>query len=211
MSLKLLDMYCCAGGAAKGYHDAGYDVTGVDILFQKNYPYKFIQGDAIEYLLAYGHEFDLIHASPPCQFYSVLTSPSRKNNHPDLISPTRNALLKVGKPYIMENVSGARRELKNPIMLCGSMFGLPIQRHRYFELSWSSLILTPTCKHDFEPVLISGTSRKIRNGRRAFESTNSEKSSAIGIDWMLTKELDEAIPPVYTKFLGEQYLNSLKW
>ena len=206
MRPKLLDLFCCAGGAAKGYHDAGFDVTGIDIMNQPRYPYKFIQADALEYVAAHGHEFDAIHASPPCQRYSVLTGARHRDKHPYLIKPVREALLISGKPYIIENVSGARRELMNPVLLCGTMFGLPIFRHRYFELSWTCMLMVPPCQHDIVPVLVSGTSRRIVNGKRSMETLVADKRAAIGIDWMVGKELDEAIPPAFTKFIGEQLL-----
>ena len=97
MRPKILDLFCCAGGAAKGYHDAGFDVTGIDIMNQPRYPYKFIQADALEYVAAHGHEFDAIHASPPCQRYSVLTGARHRDKHPDLIKPVREALILSGK------------------------------------------------------------------------------------------------------------------
>lgn len=204
--LKLLDLFCSAGGAGYGYHLAGFEVTGVDIAKQPRYPFEFIQGDAIEYVLAHGHEYDAIHASPPCQRYSILTPPDKKQGHADLISPVRQALRQVGKPSVIENVPGARKELINPILLCGSMFGLPIERHRYFELSWADILMLPLCAHLQNPVLISGVTTKLgANGKRN-ESVKAVKNAAIGIDWMIVKELDEAIPPAFTKFIGEQLL-----
>ena len=111
---RLLDLYCCAGGAGAGYHLAGFDVVGVDIEKQGNYPFHFIQADAIQYLLKHGHEFDVIHASPPCQAHSNAQK-IQGNNHVDLIDPTRDALISIGKPWIIENVMGA--PLINPITL----------------------------------------------------------------------------------------------
>lgn len=206
--MKILDLYCCAGGAGMGYHNAGFEVTGIDNRPQKNYPFKFIQADAIEYLNEHHHEYDAFHASPPCQRYSVLTQPENKFNHPDLIGPTREALLLTGKPFLIENVPGARKLLINPVMLCGSMFELSIQRHRYFELSWTSLIMTPPCKHDCQPVLISGVTKRLTDGKRKMPSV-AQRKIAIDIDWMVEVELDEAIPPAYTKYLGEILINHL--
>lgn len=211
MAYKLLDLFCCAGGAAYGYHQAGFEVTGIDNVPQKRYPYRFIQADALEYVAEHGHEYDAIHASPPCQAYSILTGSKHRDKHQELIIPVRKLLISSGKPYVMENVAGARKLLVNPVMLCGSVFGLPIHRHRYFELSWTQLIMVSKCKHDFEPVLISGTTRRQRNGRRVGEYIKSEKAAAIGIDWMIGKELDEAIPPAFTHYLGEHLLQHLNY
>lgn len=120
---KLLDLFCGAGGAAMGYHRAGFEVTGIDINPQPHYPFKFIQADAMTYPLG---GFDCYHASPPCQRYSILTRglhQDRIENYPDLIAPIRDRLLHTGKPYVIENVEGARKLLINPVKLCGTMFG----------------------------------------------------------------------------------------
>jgi DNA (cytosine-5)-methyltransferase 1 len=140
--MKLLDLYCGAGGAAMGYHRAGFEVVGVDINPQKHYPFEFHQGDAIEYLREQGKEFDVIHASPPCQRYSKSVKKINRKNHPDLIFNTRTQLITSCRPYIIENVPGS--PLINPIVLCGTMFGLDVKRHRLFE---SNAILTnpPQC------------------------------------------------------------------
>lgn len=133
---RLLDLYCCQGGATKGYQDAGFVVTGVDLAPQPRYRQlnpDFHQADAIEYVLAHGREFDFIHASPPCQFDSDCQR-IMDREHPDLIGPTREALEAVGVPYVIENVAGARAKLRQPVELCGLMFGLTrTYRHRYFE------------------------------------------------------------------------------
>lgn len=136
--MKLLDLYCGAGGAAEGYRRAGFtDIVGVDIRDQPRYPFWFWQGDALEYLARYGREFDAIHASPPCQQYSrtrkILEGKGLPNKHPDLIAPTREALRACGRPYIIENVPGA--PLLDPVVLCGTQFGLRVYRHRLFEAS----------------------------------------------------------------------------
>lgn len=209
---KILDMFCCAGGAAKGYNDAGFVVTGIDHRWQKRYPYTFVLADAIEYFKSHHHMYDAFHASPPCQRYSELTPVDRKESHPDLIAPIRELFLETGKPYIIENVPGARNELINPVMLCGSVFGLNTHRHRYFELGWNGLIMVPKCKHDFIPTVVSGTTKRLENGKRR-EHTIAECKKAMGIDWMIRKEIDQAIPPAYTKFLGEhlyQHLESIR-
>src|SRR3990167_5935443 len=117
-----------------GYHRAGFEVVGVDHLPQKHFPFEFHQDDALEYLAKHGREFDVIHASPPCQHYSAMQH-IKKNKHkwPDLVGPVREGLLVAGKPYVIENVVGA--PLRVDLMLCGTMFGLGIIRHRIFESS----------------------------------------------------------------------------
>ena len=202
--MKLLDLFCCGGGAGMGYHRAGFDVTGVDIAHQPRYPFQFIQGDALEYLAAHGHEFDAIHASPPCQGYSHLTPEASKGNHEKLIPAVRELCQKTGKPYCIENVAGARRELETPVMLCGSMFGLRTQRHRFFEVNFP-LEAPAKCDHSEIPLLVTTASKASRELR--FKLGMKPKSVenaplAYGIDWLTFSELKEAIPPAYTQFIG---------
>lgn len=198
--MRLLDIFCGAGGSAAGYARAGFEVTGVDIAPQPRYPYAFILGDALDYARTHGHEYDAIHASPPCQRYSQATPNSHKANHPDLIEPTREVLTAIGRPYVIENVPGASRHLQNPVRLCGSMFGLPLRRHRYFEIVPMLPILTPQCDHSRPIILITGTRK--RKGQTAMEYTMAQCSAAAGINWMTRKEIDQAIPPAYTHFIG---------
>ena len=120
--MRALDLFCGAGGASMGLHRAGFDVVGVDIVPQKHYPFTFIQADALTFPL---DGFDFVWASPPCQFASVLTAQHR-HKHSNLIPAIRERLQAAGVPYLIENVAGARSHLRNPIMLCGSMFGLQI-------------------------------------------------------------------------------------
>lgn len=126
----LLDLFCGAGGAAEGYHRAGFDVVGIDINPQPRYPFRFIQGDALDVSL-WPVGVDVIHASPPCQALSTQTPD--KSKHLNLIPATRDVLVGSGLPYVIENVEGARRSMVDPIRLCGSSFGLDVRRHRYFE------------------------------------------------------------------------------
>jgi DNA (cytosine-5)-methyltransferase 1 len=203
--MKLLDLFCGAGGAGMGYHRAGFEVVGVDIKQQPHYPFEFHQADALEYLAEHGSEYDVIHASPPCQRYSEITPPQYRDNHPDLIAATREALIKTGKPYVIENVEGARYLLKSPIVLCGSMFGLGVWRHRYFEIYPEIHALLPPCNHSFLPVLITGTTRR-KTGR--FEYTAQQCRDASGLDWMTRKGMDEAIPPAYTEWIGRRILEA---
>ena len=191
-----------------GYYRAGFDVTGIDIASQKHYPFEFIQADALEYIADHGSEYDVIHASPPCQHYSEETPMDCRDNHPDLIAPVRELLRATGKPYVIENVEGARSWLLNPVMLCGSMFSLPIFRHRYFE-TWPHWYMSPrTCDHSFVPVMITGTTR--RKGVKRADAPVALRREAIGIDWMVITELDEAIPPAYTEWIGNQLMTYLE-
>ena len=152
MRPRLLDLFCGAGGCSVGYNRAGFDVVGVDAAPMPRYPFEFHQGDALEYLTAHGHEFEAIHASPPCQFYSNLRHmPNAKKTHLDLVAPTRAALVTTDKPDVIENVPGA--PLLNPTMLCGTMFGLgtgeaDLRRHRLFETNWPLVLYFGMfCKH----------------------------------------------------------------
>ena len=189
-----------------GYHLAGFDVVGVDIAPQARYPFEFRQADALEYLREHGQEFDAVHASPPCQAYSNLTPDTHKGNHEKLIPALREELKRCGKPYIIENVAGARRELASPVMLCGSMFGLRTQRHRFFETSFQ--VLPPCgCDHSELPLLVttaSKASRELRFKLGMKPKTVDNAPLAYGIDWLSFAELKEAIPPAYTEFLGLQ-------
>lgn len=186
-----------------GYHRAGFEVVGVDIKPQKNFPFEFHQADAMTYPL---EGFDVIHASPPCQRYSQCTPPQNRENHPDLINAIRERLLMNNRPFVIENVPGARSLLISPIMLCGTMFGLKIFRHRYFECSQAVKCLTYSCNHHKLPVLITGTTRR-KTGR--FEYSAQECRDASGLDWMTRKEMDQAIPPAYTEFIGKQLMEAL--
>jgi DNA (cytosine-5)-methyltransferase 1 len=152
--MRLLDLFCGAGGAAMGYSRAGFtEIVGVDNRPQKRYPFTFVLGDALAYVRKHGREFDAIHASPPCQKYTTLRGMwNHKTDHPDLVGPTRRMLQEIGCPYAIENVPGSPL-LRGSLMLCGTMFGLTtadgrgeLQRHRYFELSHSGG-LAPPCQH----------------------------------------------------------------
>jgi len=206
---RLLDLFCGAGGAAMGYYLAGFEIVGVDIKPQPHYPFEFYQADALEFVVEHGAEFDAIHASPPCQAYSWCTPVPYRARHPDLIAIVRVLLEETGKPFVIENVPGARHLLREPVMLCGTMFNLPLWRHRYFEI-WPRLS-TPIqlrCNHTTLPVLVSGTTRRKVGGR--FEYSIAEKREAMQIPWMTTRELDQAIPPVYTEWIGKRILEELE-
>ncbi len=203
--MRLLDLFCGAGGAAMGYSRAGFDeIVGVDIKPQPRYPFHFVQGDALDFCRSFGAGFDAIHASPPCQHYSVNTKQhGTMAQHVDAVASTREVLASTMRPYIIENVVGA--PLLNPVLLCGSMFGEPqLRRHRLFESN--VCLMTMPCQHKSQRRCISvtghagGSSR--RDGER-FGSTETWKT-IMGIDWMTGYELAQSIPPRYTLFLGRQ-------
>lgn len=207
--MRILDTFCGAGGAGMGYYRAGFEVVGVDIEPQPHYPFEFHQADALEYIAEHGHEFDAIHASPPCQRYSSMTKRwGRSESHPDLIAATRNLLIETGKPYIIENVVGA--PLIQPILLCGSMFpSLQVRRHRLFELSF--YILTMSCDHESQGEIVGvyghSGGRSTRDNIK-FHSVDDWRL-AMGISWMTGRELAESIPPAYTQFIGAHLLEVL--
>ena len=198
---RLLDAFCGAGGCSVGYHRAGFDVVGVDNHHQKNYPFEFIQADALGFIAEHGREFDVIHASPPCQAYSRATAwRGDRETHPDLIGVTRTALLGTGIPYVIENVQEARSLLVKPVMLCGSHFGLPVRRHRYFEIPILGLLLTPCCQH-------RATDYSHDHGKK---QTETQYRDAMQCQWMTVQEARQAIPPAYTEWLGAQLLATLE-
>jgi DNA (cytosine-5)-methyltransferase 1 len=209
--MKLLDLYCKAGGASKGYQLAGFEVVGVDIKKQKRYPYEFIQADCLELMkdMDFLRSFDVITASPPCQTHSITqhlrNAQGKSTDKIDLIPQTREALVASGKPYVIENVPGS--PLINPIRMCGSSFGLKVRRHRLFE---SNIQLTNSiCNHKEQgkPVGIYGSMRdEIPKGDHTAKSIEQARE-AMGIDWMIWGELVEAIPPVYTETIGKQILS----
>jgi DNA (cytosine-5)-methyltransferase 1 len=217
MKPRLLDLFCCAGGVAVGYDRAGFEVIGVDIAPQPNFPFEFIHADAMRLPIDFLRSFDAIHASPPCQSYSDLAKRNRNGHEwPRLIEPVREMLIKTGKPYVIENVDGA--PLRNPVVLCGTMFkGLRVLRHRLFEANF--LILAPP--HGKHPKVHTFDKRKSHYGKtndmRDFvqvtgggNCTIVAARDAMGIDWMNKNELNEAIPPAYTEFIGRQLLNHLR-
>lgn len=186
-----------------GYHQAGFDVVGVDINPQPNYPFTFVQGDALEYLGLYGHRYDAIHASPPCQFATEASQVWRaKGKHyENLIPDTREALKKTCKPYVIENVPGAAKWLINPVYLNGAMFGMLVHRERLFECSFEvPLLLLPQLKKPVKmgrPVKAGDVIQPVGN----FSGVEYARNQ-MGISWMSQRELAQAIPPAYTKYIG---------
>lgn len=191
-----------------GYHRAGFDVTGVDIKPMPRYPFAFIQADALEYCREHGHEYDAIHASPPCQAYSSLKARHPEKEHPDLVAPTRDLLVSIGVPWVIENVMPA--PFQSGIVLCGEMFGLRTARHRRFE---SSVYM-------FQPEHIPHSAKTSTRKRKACWDAGLHVSVtgnvgtyvgslAMGIDWMTAAELSQAIPPAYTEYIGRELLGAI--
>lgn len=205
--MRLLDLFCCAGGAAKGYHDAGFtDIIGVDINPQPRYPYSFVQGDALEYVAKFGCRFNAIHASPPCQAYSE-TQRLMGRSHPDLIAKTRDVLQSLPVHWVIENVPGS--PLINPVELCGSMFGLRTYRHRLFEASFP--IVAPGHPPHVAPQAKMG--RPPKDGQFIHVVGNFSgmefARKAMGIEWMVRGEMSQAVPPSFTEFIGKQMIASI--
>lgn len=202
---KVLDICCKAGGTTKGYRDAGFDVVGVDIEPQPRFPFEFYQADGLKFLREHAHEYDLIAVSPPCQGYSKSTKQWRKagKEYPDLIDKFRQILIESGKPYVIENVPDA--PLINPIFLNGAMFGLRVHRPRYFECSF--YVIQPAMPIVPKPVKMG---RPVKEGDFIqpvghFSGADYAREQ-MGISWMTKAELAEAIPPAYTRYIGEQFL-----
>ncbi|MFG2872936.1 DNA methylase [Streptomyces sp. NPDC048338] len=217
----LLDLFCCAGGAATGYHRAGFDVVGVDIRPRPNYPFTFHQGDALDFLadlIASGEieRFAFVHSSPPCQAGCALTVGTNRSqgwggDHVDLVAPTRILLDASKLPYVIEQPNG-RAEIRKDLTLCGEQFGLGVLRHRNFELGHWSVARPAHVPH-------RGRVRGWRHGEffdgpyvAAYGNGGGKPSvpelqAAMGIDWTdVREELTEAIPPAYSQWIGAAYL-----
>lgn len=234
---RLLDLFSCAGGMGMGYYQAGFEVVGVDIAPQPNYPFEFHQGDALDVLrrliagdgikfrrgdetrLMYLIDFAAIHASPPCQAYlnlgAVNRALGREYDWPDLIGPTRELLIASGKPYVIENVQDARKELVDPVRICGTGLGLPLRRHRLFESNMPLVGIACDHKRFSEKKYWTG---RMPNGKRTLSTVvqvygnaggRDEWPAAMGIDWMTPKEMTEAVPPAYAEHIGLQLLEEL--
>ena len=193
---KLLDLFCGAGGAAMGYHRAGFEVVGVDIKPQPNYHFEFHQADVLTFPL---EGYATYHASPPCQAYTMMQNIVKSvDKHPDLIALVRDRLVQTNKPYVIENVYKA--PLNGHLMLCGTMFGLRIIRHRFFECPWFHLELLPPCNHSdvYDPWHKDGVGQRVK------------LLDAMKIDWFMTRpEVREAIPPAYTEYIGKYLIKNV--
>lgn len=196
-----------------GYHLAGFDVTGVDINRQKYFPFEFIQADALQLEIEFLRRFDAIHASPPCQKYTKKPGTWGRGRvhwteHPELIEATREMLDEAGRPYVIENLGGA--PIRGDMMLCGTMFGLRIIKHRFFETSFPIFELMPPCDHRDTYNPWSGKGRSIKQFREAMgtpwlpcDGGASKKRGATG-------DISNAIPPAFTQWIGERLLDHLK-
>jgi len=215
----LLDLFCGAGGAAMGYHRAGFEVVGVDHKPQPHYPFEFHQADALEFVREHFERYSVIHASPPCQKYTGMRRITRARfgrihsnpNPPDLIAATRRALVATGKPWLIENVQGS--PLHTGIILCGASLGLEhLARHRHFESSM--LLFAPPCSH-YSSNYTVGVYGSRPDGRRVsyrqhrlccVAASLEEACEVMGIDWMNWDEITQAIPPAYTEYIGKQLM-----
>jgi DNA (cytosine-5)-methyltransferase 1 len=223
MKPLLLDLFCGAGGCAMGYHRAGFRGVGVDHSRQPHYPFPFVQTDAIAFAqeLFWGtavkgyrpQEVALIHASPPCQAYSRM-SRAAASNAPKLIPAVRRLLAATCKPYVIENVEGAPLEWPY-VLLCGTMFGLRVRRHRIFEVRPATLFLTPACacRNGVAKGRLIGhrvAGRYAAGRTKPPRHTEAERREAIGVPWMSAREARQAIPPAYTEFLGRRLLGLME-
>ncbi len=215
MKPRLLDLFCGAGGAAVGYARAGFEVVGVDLVAQPHYPFEFIQEPyeaALFDLMNNWPEgtFDAIHASPPCQAYSVAAQSQRNlgKEYPDLLAQTRVLLERTGLPWVIENVPGA--PMRADYKLCGCQFGLELRRVRLFETSWHGFAMLPPHYHPHVVPCVTGhgTPSWIHK-QLGYNPTIKQYHEAMGIDWMNRDELSQAIPPAYTEFIGKQLLDLL--
>ena len=219
--MRLLDLFCGAGGAGRGYAKAGFEVYGVDLKVSPRSPHPVFKHDVMSLPVGFLRAFDAIHASPPCQRYSIATSACGsgvRETHPDLIEPLRKMLIASGRPYVIENVPGA--PLHDPAVLCGSMFEvLRVRRHRLFETNWP--LVAPKC--GAHPKVYDSGKMAVREQFRAGEvdpwkvhlcvcgsfSPKAPHAGAMGIGWMSRRELAQAIPPAYTRYIGRQLMRSM--
>ena len=220
---KILDLFCGAGGAGMGYSQAGFDVTGVDIEAHPDNPHDVIVADALEVLTDSDslQTFDAVHASPPCQGFTTMSNRYRgkggkTDTHPRLIATVREHLEVAGVPYVIENVLGARKELRAPVLLRGGMFDLGVDRPRLFETSLP-VGTPPKNRKIASPIGVYGTKpdgRRLwtrKDGSSQYAARNvAEGRRAMGIDWMTWPDLTEAIPPAYTRWIGAQLMTHLR-
>lgn len=225
---RILDMYCGDGGAAMGYHQAGFEVVGVDIRERHRFPFRYVQGSVLKLRPAWIRKnFQAVHASPPCQAHTTLKSmhgEAGEYHHKDYLPETRELLEDLGLPYIIENVPGA--PLIDPVQLCGSAFGLALRRHRLFEAGGGLELEGSGCEHKWQNRHkvynvasyrdgagrrdhASGTIGVYGGGQGLGEGEVTLWKVAMGIDWMGKEGLAQAIPPAYTRYLGKQVLAQL--
>jgi DNA (cytosine-5)-methyltransferase 1 len=202
---RALDLFCAAGGASMGLHLAGFDVCGVDVEEQPEYPFTFARADVLTLTSAYLSQFDLLWASPPCQQFTAYRRKNRASighRAPNLIPAVRALLRASGRPYIIENVPGA--PLESPVTLCGSMFGLDVRRHRCFETSFP--VEAPPCRHELQhgdfPQATNRANRRRTVEVGVWRIPLDVQRRAMGIDWMSLSRLSQAIPPAYAEWLA---------
>lgn len=208
--MKALDLFCCCGGAAMGLNHAGYDVTGVDIRNDHQYPFELIHSDVFSLPPAFFDEFDFIWASPPCQSFSWSTATWRNKGYRyegNLIDKTRELLLKTGKPFVIENVTGS--PLRKDLVLCGEMFGLNVVRHRIFEIHGFTVLQPPHIKHKPRPDRThSAYCGLFGHGGESHHTKLSDWQKAVNIHWITDKKhLSQVVPPAYSKFIAERSIN----
>lgn len=203
--MLIVDLCCKAGGASVGYSRAfpGAEIIGVDIEPQPNYPFTFVQGDALTFPLA---DCDLVHASPPCQAYSVAAAARRGTgvSYPDLVDSFRRRLVEAGRPWVIENVPGA--PVRADIRMCGCQVGLDVRRVRLFETSWREFDMRPACNHPYPVMSVvgNGTPPWVKK-KLGYNPSIAQVRATMGIEWMTRAELSQAIPPAYTEYVGRRF------
>ena len=214
---KLFDLFCGAGGAGMGYHRAGFEVVGVDVVHQPNYPFTFVQADAMQVLQDIADKAEpwrwapypaAIHVSPPCQDHMRGGLP---NDHGTgwMLAASRNHLTQIGVPWVIENVPGA--PMRADYQLCGSQFGLSVRRHRWFETSWHGFSLMPPCDHSGPVAGVYGHPHGDAGAWPGMLPGSLESwSAAMQIGWMTAPELGQALPPAYTELVGGALLEHLE-
>lgn len=212
---RLLDLFSCQGGAGYGYWLAGFHVTGVDIRPQPLHPchdgMEFVHSDAFAYLAEHAHEFDAVHASPPCRAYTKAKGGVAANyRHPDLVEDVRSALRETGLPYVIENVPGA--PLVDPVTLCGAMFGLRTYRHRLFELGgWGIGLEAP--EHPVHVARVAKMGRRAKEGEFLSVVGNfagiEEARNVMEMPWANGDGLRQGIPPRYTEWVGMRLMSEI--
>lgn len=223
---KLLDAFACEGGATAGYQRAGWHVTSVDTdrnRLRYNPAAETVVADAIDYIREHGHKFAAIHASPPCQRYTRGNAYRDTSAYPDLIGPTREALLATGKPYVLENVPDAKAYLRDPVVLCGTMFGLVatdddgtllhLRRHRLFETNWP--LVGGDCNHALTAQVAGayGGARRDKNEARhvrkgGYVPAADVLRKLLDVPWMTQRGIFECLPPAYTEHIGRALLEA---
>lgn len=211
--MRVVDLFCGAGGASEGYRRAGFDVSGVDILDHSDYPFELTVMNALDWLKEPEKDVDIIHASPPCQAYTTMSNRWRgkggvADSHEELITETRELLIQWGGTYVIENVPGAKRYLRNPVTVTGGFFGLKVHRPRLFESNFPLVGAVSPSPDGVIGVYGALDGRRLysrKDGTTQYAAQSiAQARQAMGIDWMSWEDLTEAIPPAYTEFIGGQ-------